>query len=77
MVYLIQKHLKTAFSTRKKIGITSLWEDWDDKHWRTSETKGKWKFVKNGNILLFGLQLENEERYCDGPKIKRLKGRYI
>ena len=26
----------------------------------------QWNFVKNGNFLLFGLQLENEERYCDG-----------
>ena len=29
-------------------------------------TKAKWKFVKNRNFLLFGLQLENEERYWDG-----------
>ena len=28
--------------------------------------KRKWKFVKNGNSLLFGLQLKNEERYRDG-----------
>ena len=42
------------------MGITSLWED--------LEAKVKWNFVKNGNLLLLGLQLENEERYIGmGP----------
>ena len=31
-------------------------------------TKAICKFVKNGNFLVFGLQLENEERYRDGSK---------
>ena len=85
----------------KNIGITSLWEDLDDKlltsgqlqgyPWKlcgmtvqTSYVEGQWhqnwvcsrptkkssvqqrKFVKNWFFLLFGLQLENEERYRDG-----------
>ena len=29
-------------------------------------TKATCKFVKNGNFLVFGHQLENEERYWDG-----------
>ena len=31
--------------------------------------KLKWKLVKKGFFLLFGLQLENEARYCDGKAV--------
>ena len=42
---------------------TSYWEGQWHQNWARSRptnffTKGKWKFVKNGNFLLFSLQLE-------------------
>ena len=96
-------HNKKRLFEWENIGITSLWEDLEDKlltpgqllgkpwnfwgvivqtsyvegrwhqNWgRSRPTKVKWKFVKNWK-LLFGLELENEERYCSGPgKVKGL-----
>ena len=59
---------------RKVWGITvqtSYWEGRWHQNWVSSRptnlfTKLKQNFVKNGKFLLFGLQLENEERYWDG-----------
>ena len=50
---------------------TSYWEGRWDQNWVRSRptnffTKATRKFVKNGNFLLFGLKLENKERYRDG-----------
>ena len=56
---------------------TSYWEGRWHQNWVRSRLTKKirvrtCKFVKNGNFLLFGLQLEKEERYRDGfgSKIK-------
>ena len=48
-----------------------IWlEGFGSTHCRVVAGKKKsvrqWNFVKNGNFLVFGLQLENEERYRDG-----------
>ena len=36
------------------------------QHAGKKKRERQWNFVKNGNFLVFGLQLENEKRYRDG-----------
>ena len=66
-IYLVQnsfspkKHLKVTFSKQEKSALAHFAAGRHENF-----TKGKWKLVKNGHFLLFGLQLEKEERYCDG-----------